>query len=530
MLPAAGLGLCLILSLVRSSFQGGLKPQLHSGGSSVYQPEYVRGAGAAQPGIPGPLGAKAGGSYPQVPSQGYQQSPSSFQNGYGGLGAKPVKPGYSAPQPSYENVAGLGRFPQSAKRKPGYGNGAGSFPSSLGQKGFSGKPSKAGYGAGSYLNAGAQTGYGAGNYPNPAAQGGYGNGAGNYPSNLPQQGFSGKPSKAGYGAGSYPNSGAQTGYGAGNYPNPAAQGGYGNGAGNYPSNPQQGYGSKPSKAGYGAGNYPNPAAQGGYGNGAGNYPSNLPQQGYGSKPSKAGYGAGNYPQVGSQTGYPVKSSKAGYGAESYPSPVNQGAGYGNGAGNYPSNFPQQAGYGNGAGSYPSNIPQQGLGTKPYKAGVKSAFGAYQGPTGENSKRGALGQFPYKSQSPPADSLGYDPKSVKAGGSQLPYNPQAAFPDPAAAKYAAASQIPYGGEPLSPNAMEEEISPSAPVEGTESVAVGGTAPPITTASPRTPKTKAYKDGYQQLGNRQGSWPYAPEESAHGLNGFYGNGYRGCAGKC
>ncbi|XP_053327279.1 glycine rich extracellular protein 1 isoform X19 [Spea bombifrons] len=430
MLPAAGLGLCLILSLVRSSFQGGLKPQLHSGGSSVYQPEYVRGAGAAQPGIPGPLGAKAGGSYPQVPSQGYQQSPSSFQNGYGGLGAKPVKPGYSAPQPSYENVAGLGRFPQSAKRKPaGYGNGAGSFPSSLGQKGFSGKPSKAGYGAGSYLNAGAQTGYGAGNYPNPAAQGGYGNGAGNYPSNLPQQGFSGKPSKAGYGAGSYPNSGAQTGYGAGNYPNPAAQGGYGNGAGNYPSN-----------------------------------------------------------------------------------------------------LPQQAGYGNGAGSYPSNIPQQGLGTKPYKAGVKSAFGAYQGPTGENSKRGALGQFPYKSQSPPADSLGYDPKSVKAGGSQLPYNPQAAFPDPAAAKYAAASQIPYGGEPLSPNAMEEEISPSAPVEGTESVAVGGTAPPITTASPRTPKTKAYKDGYQQLGNRQGSWPYAPEESAHGLNGFYGNGYRGCAGKC
>ncbi|XP_053327277.1 glycine rich extracellular protein 1 isoform X17 [Spea bombifrons] len=440
MLPAAGLGLCLILSLVRSSFQGGLKPQLHSGGSSVYQPEYVRGAGAAQPGIPGPLGAKAGGSYPQVPSQGYQQSPSSFQNGYGGLGAKPVKPGYSAPQPSYENVAGLGRFPQSAKRKPaGYGNGAGSFPSSLGQKGFSGKPSKAGYGAGSYPNSGAQTGYGAGNYPNPAAQGGYGNGAGNYP-------------------------------------------------------------------------------------------SNLPQQGYGSKPSKAGYGAGNYPQVGSQTGYPVKSSKAGYGAESYPSPVNQGAGYGNGAGNYPSNFPQQAGYGNGAGSYPSNIPQQGLGTKPYKAGVKSAFGAYQGPTGENSKRGALGQFPYKSQSPPADSLGYDPKSVKAGGSQLPYNPQAAFPDPAAAKYAAASQIPYGGEPLSPNAMEEEISPSAPVEGTESVAVGGTAPPITTASPRTPKTKAYKDGYQQLGNRQGSWPYAPEESAHGLNGFYGNGYRGCAGKC
>ncbi|XP_063286987.1 glycine-rich extracellular protein 1 isoform X3 [Pelobates fuscus] len=437
MLPSSSLCLFLILSIVKGSLQGGIKPQASAERNSLYQPEYARGAAASQPGNSGPMGAKAGGKYPQYAPQGYQQGPFGLQNGF-----KPVKPGFAPVQPFYDPATGLGRFQQPAKRKPG----------------FAGKSPKAGYGpgAGSYPNAGAQLGYGAGNYPNLAAQGGYGNGAGHYPSNLPQQGYGSKLSKRGYGNGNYPQFGAQSGY-----PVKSAKVGYGNGALNYPSSiPQEGYGT-----------------------GAGSYPSTYPQQG---KVSKSGYGngAGMFPGNAAMQG---------------------------GAGKPPKN-----GYGNGAGGYPSLIPQQGLGSKSSKAGLfqqpyanglanflgngkapgsKAQFNSYQGPIGENGKLGSLGQLPYRSQALPAGNLGYDPKAVKAGGSQSQYGPQAAYPDPAASKYAGAAQ--YEGQSIPQAATDESLSPSsAVVEG----------------------------GYQQLGNGQSPWPYAPEESAYGVTDYYGNGYR------
>ncbi|CAI9603322.1 unnamed protein product, partial [Staurois parvus] len=33
-----------------------------------------------------------------------------------------------------------------------------------------------------------------------------------------------------------------------------------------------------------------------------------------------------------------------------------------------------------------------------------------------------------------------------------------------------------------------------------------------------------------GAGQSAWTYGPEESAYVQNGYYGNSYRGCAGKC
>ncbi|XP_069591296.1 glycine-rich extracellular protein 1 isoform X1 [Ranitomeya imitator] len=437
----------LILCFVGCSFQGGLKPQASGAASPIYQPEYVRGAGSQQL---GPLGSKAGGKYSQYPSQGFQQGSAGIQNGYGGLGQKSGR-------------LGLGQFP--SKQKPGYGN----YPGNVLAQGIGAQPSKAGYGAGGYPNIG-----------------GYRNGAAGYPSNIAQQGYGGKPPKSGFGAGNYPQIGAQTGYGAGNYPQ---------------------YG---EQAGYGAGNYPQFGAQAGYNNGAGRYPSNLQQQGYGTKSSKAGYGAGNYLNA-AQGGY-----RNGYGA--YPSNLqqqgkSQKAGYGNSAG-------LQGGIGKpskaGAG-FPNSFFPQGLGSKPAKTGlyqqpypnglsnyqsngkgIKSPLSAYQGPVGERSKLGSFGKLPYRSQPLAADSLGYDAKS----GVKSPYGSQAAYPDPASSKYAGAGQIPYSSQPVSPSVIEEDVTPSSPVEG----------------------------GYQQLGGGQGPWTYAPEESSYTQNGQYGNGYRGCSGKC
>ncbi|XP_056410245.1 fibroin heavy chain-like [Hyla sarda] len=496
-------GVILFLCLVGCSLQGGVKPQ--SGEASpLYQPEYVRGAGSQQQGALGPLGAKAGG----------------LQNAYGGLGQKSGK-------------LGVGQFP--SKQKPGYGNYLGNV---LGQ-GIGAKPSKAGYGAGGYPNIG-----------------GYGNGVPGYPSNIAQQGYGGKPPKSGYRAGNY-----QTGYGAGNYPQYEEQAGYGagsypqygagyqNGAGPYPSNgagpyPSNGAGPYPSN---GAGPYPSNGAGPYPGNGAGLYPSNgagpYPGNGAGLYPSN---GAGPYPGNLQQQGYGAKPSKLGYGAAGYPNAAQRG--YRNGYGGYPSNFQQQgksgkppkAGYGNGAGifpsatglqggigkpskaaaGYPNSFFPQGLGAKSAKAGqyqqpypngfsniqgngkgIKSPLSAYQGSQGESSKLGGLGKLPYRSQPVAADSLGYDTKSAKSEV-KSPYGAQAAYPDPSSSKYAGAGQIPFSSQPVSPSTVEEYVTPSTTVEG----------------------------GYQQLGGGQSPWTYAPEESSYGQNGYYGNGYRGCSGKC
>ncbi|KAM5152716.1 glycine-rich extracellular protein 1 [Mantella aurantiaca] len=485
----------LLLSLVGFSLQGGAKPQQNAGGNPLYQPDYIRGAGAQQQGLAGPLGAKSGGKYPQYPSQGYQQGPSGLRNGYGGLGVK----------------AG----------KLGYGNGAGSYLGNILGQGQGAKSPKAGYGAAGY--------------PNIAAQGGYGNGGTGYPSNIGQQGYGGKPSKAGYGAGAYPQYGAQAGYGASNYPQ---------------------YG---EQAGYGAGNYPQYGAQAGYGNGGGLYPGNYQQPGYGGKPPKAGYrnGYGGYPNAyqQQQQGIGGKPSKAGYG---------------NGAGLY------QGGIGKPskvASGYPSNVFPQGIGAKTSKAGqkinvhysffsdsslliisaglyqqqqqqqqqyanglanyqgngkgIKSPLGAYQGPAGENAKLGAYGQLPYRSQ---LDALGYDPKSAKSAGAKSPYGAQSGYPDATNAKYAGAGQSSFNGQSVPQNPLEEEISPSAAVEGTQSMREGATTLPLTPTSPSALKQKPVKGGYQQLGAGQNAWTYGPEESAYVQNGYYGNTYRGCAGKC
>uniref|UniRef100_A0A8C5WHA4 Uncharacterized protein n=1 Tax=Leptobrachium leishanense TaxID=445787 RepID=A0A8C5WHA4_9ANUR len=455
MLPRTSLWLGLILSIVKGSFQGGIKPQV--GANPLYQPDYPRAA--PQTGNLGPLGAKAGGKYPQYSQysqypqlnpQGYQQGPFGLQNGYGGrMGYKPVKPGYS--QPSYDAAAGFGRFPQSAKRKAGYGNAAAA--------------------GGGYLGNLGQQGYG-----NAAAAGG------GYLGNLGQQGYGGKAAKAGYRAGSYPNAGAQLGYGAGNYPNLGAQ---------------TGNASRWSEC-------PLPACTDlflpappwcyphslylfytGYGNGAANYP-----QGYGSKLFKPGF--------------PAKSPKPGFG---------------NGAGNHLNNFPQQ-GFGNGAGgNFPSRFQQQGISGKPSKAARtgKPPKNGYV-----NVAAGNAGLLPQSGVKSKASKAGLYQKPYSAGGSQAPYGSQAAYVDPAA-NYASTTQ--YGGQTTSQGVTEDVISPSAAVEGPEGVTVWGTAPPATAASPRSPKKKSYKGGYQALGNGQSTWPYGAEEPAYGLTDYYGNGYRG-----
>ncbi|XP_073491408.1 glycine-rich extracellular protein 1 isoform X2 [Aquarana catesbeiana] len=483
----------LLLSLVGISLQGGAKPQQSAGGNPIYQPDYSRGLGVGgqQPGLAGPLGAKSGGAgkYPQNPSQAYQQGPYGLRNGYGGHGVKAGK-------------LGLGQYPQAAKQKPGYANRAGSFLGNVLGQGQGAKSPKAGYGAGGY--------------PNIAAQGGYANGAAGYPSNIGQQGYGGKPSKAGYGAGTYPQYAAQAqGYGASNYPQYGEQTGYG--AGSYPQ-----YG---AQAGYGTngGLYPSNLQQPGYGTNGGLYPSNLQQPGYGGKPSKAGYrnGYGGYPnayqqQQQQQQGIGGKPSKAGNGAALYQGGIGKPSKVASG---YPSNvFPQ------GIGAKPSKT---GLYQQPYSNGVKSPLSAYQGPDGENAKLGAFGQLPYRSQ---PDALGYDPKSAKTAGVKSPYGAQAGYPDATSSKYAGAGQTSFNGQSVPQNPLEEEISPSAAVEGTQSMREGATTLPITPTSPSVLKQKPFKGGYQQLGAGQNAWTYGPEESAYVQNGYYGNGYRGCAGKC
>ncbi|XP_071978856.1 uncharacterized protein [Engystomops pustulosus] len=476
------LRVALILCFVGCSFQGGVKPQQNPGN----QPEYVQGAGFPQ-GVSGPLGSKAGG----------------LQNGYGGLGQKSGK-------------LGLSQLSQPTKHKPGYGNilaqGIGAKPSKAGY----GKPHKSGYGARNTPQFGAQTGYGAGNYPQYGDQTGFGVG------NFPQYG-----AQAGYGnsAGLYPSNGAglYPSNGAGLYPSNGAGLYPSNGAGLYPSNgaggyPSNGAGPYPSN---GAGGYPSNGAGLYSSNGAGLYPSNLQQQGYGAKPSKAGIGAGNY-QYSPQRGY-----RNGYGG--YPSNFQQPgksgkpskAGYGIGAGFFPSAAGLQGGIGKpskAAAGYPNSFPPQGLGSKPSKSGlyqqpypnglsnfqgngkgIKSPLSAYQGPAGENSKPGAYGKLPYRSQPVAADSLGYDTKSSKLGV-KSPYGSQAGYPDPSSSKYA--GQVPFSSQPVLQSAVEDDVTPAAPVEG----------------------------GYQQLGGGQAPWTYAPEESSYGQTGFYGNGYRGCSGKC
>ncbi|XP_040211768.1 glycine-rich cell wall structural protein 1.8-like isoform X2 [Rana temporaria] len=484
----------LLLSLVGISLQGGAKPQQNGGGNPIYQPDYSRGAGVQQPGHTGPLGAKSGGKYPQNPSQAYQQGPYGIGNGYGGQG---VKAGKSGP----------GQYPQAAKQKPGYANRAGSFLGNVLGQGQGAKSPKAGYGAAGY--------------PNIAAQGGYGNGAAGYPSNIGQQGYGGKPSKAGYGAGTFPQYAAQPqGYGAANYPQ---------------------YG---EQTGYGAGGYPQYGAQAGYGTNGGLYPGNFQQPGYGGKPPKAGYrnGYGGYPNAYQQQHQQQQQQHQQQQQQHQQQQQQQGiggkpskAGYGNGAALY------QGGIGKPskvASGYPSNVfPQQGIGAKPSKAGlfqqpysngVKSPLGAYQGPVGENAKLGAYGQqLPYRSQ---PDALGYDPKSAKTGA-KSPYGAQAGYPDAANAKYAGAGQTSFNGQSVPQNPLEEEISPSAAVEGTQSMREGATTLPITPTSPSVLNPKPFKGGYQQLGAGQSAWTYAPEESAYTQNGYYENSYRaGCGGKC
>ncbi|XP_063789098.1 uncharacterized protein LOC134944456 [Pseudophryne corroboree] len=312
--------------------------------------------------------------------------------------------------------------------------------------------------------------------------------------------------------------------------------GYGNGAGQYPGNLQQpGYGAKPSKAGYGAGGYPNIAPQGGYKNGNVGYPNNLQQQGNINVMCQLHIVTPPVVPLQCYLYSPRISGKAGK------------AGYGNGAGILPSSAGLQGGNGKpskaGTG-YPSNIYAQGLGAKtskagPYKQpysnglsnfqgkgkGIKSPLSANLGPAGESSKLGAYGQLPYRSQPLAADALGYDPKSAKSGGVKSAYGPQTGYPDPASSKYAGEAQTPYIAQPVPQSALEEEIAPSSSVEGSQSIREGSTP-----TSPSALTQGPLKGGYQQLGAGQGPWTYAPEESAYGQNGYYGNGYRGCGGKC
>ncbi|XP_069838515.1 glycine-rich extracellular protein 1 isoform X7 [Dendropsophus ebraccatus] len=166
----------------------------------------------------------------------------------------------------------------------------------------------------------------------------------------------------------------------------------------------------------------------------------------------------------------------------------------------------------GAKSAKARTDNRGLYQQPYPngfsnvqgngKGIKSPLGAYQGPAGESSKLGGLGKLPYRSQPVATDSLGLDTKSAKSAGVKSPYGSQSAYPDPASSKYAGAGQIPFSSQPVSPSGMEEDVTPSSPVDG----------------------------GYQQLGGAQSAWTYAPEESSYGQAGYYGNGYRGCSGKC
>ncbi|XP_018092225.1 glutenin, high molecular weight subunit PW212 isoform X6 [Xenopus laevis] len=519
------------------------------------------GTGSVQSPVSSPLAVKAGGRYPQFGPQGYQQGPTGVRNGYeagygvkagkpvtGSLGVLPAgkqKPGYgNGRYPSNFQQQGIGANPS----KAGYGNGAGLYPSNIQQQGIGGKPPKAGYGSPS------------GGLPNVGVQPGYGNGAGLYPSNVQQPGTLGKPSKAGYGS----SAGVLI--------------GFLNGPGGFPSNIQQpGFGSKPSKAGYGTGNYPRFGAQPGYGAkpskaglGAKSSKAGALQQPYpgglGSKPSKAGYpqGVGNYPrnipQQGSfQQPYPGGPQEYIQGAAGYPNNYpQQGLGTKpSKAGAYQQPYPNVAGgYPQAVGNYPSGLQQQGLGAKPSKAGAfqqQYPNGAYQQPypnglnnflgngkgqgvkspfaslgaLGKSSKQGALGKLPYKSQPLPADALGYDSKSLKSGGAQLPFTSQAGYPDPASVKYGGVpvpygpqgaypdpSAIKYGGVPQYPETasspLEEDLSQTVPLEGTQIIAVGPTTPPTTQASPSTPKQKAYK---------------VPEEQA--AYRFYGTGYQGCA---
>ncbi|KAE8578563.1 hypothetical protein XENTR_v10023646 [Xenopus tropicalis] len=438
------------------------------------------GTGAVQSPVSSPLAVKAGGRYPQFGpqgyQQGYQQGPTGIRNGYeAGYGVKAGKPA----------AGSLGVLP-AGKQKPGYGNGR--YPSNFQQQGIGAKPSKAGYGQ----PVGGVRGIG--------AQPGYGNGL--YPSNLQQQGIGGKPPKAGYGAP------------AGGLPNVGVQPGYGNGL--YPSNVQQpGIGGKPPKAGYGspAGVLPGAGVQPGFLNGAGRFPSNIQQPGFGSKPSKAGYGPGNYPRFGAQAGLGAKPSKAGAFQQPYPNGAYQQQ-------PYPNSAYQQQPYPNGLNNFLGNGKGQG---------VKSPYGSL-GALGKSSKQGALGKFPYKSQPLPADALGYDSKSLKNSGAQLPFASQAGYPDPASVKYGGGpvpygpqgaypdpSAIKYGGVPQYPetasspiSTLEEDLSQNVPLEGTQLIAAGPTTPPTTQASPSTLKQKAYK---------------VPEEQA--AYRFYGTGYQGCA---
>ncbi|XP_059396397.1 uncharacterized protein LOC132128647 [Carassius carassius] len=477
MLVCAILQTSLVLWLVQSTIQGGVRPQTGALGRLASRGPGVgvksggpvagilgaRGYGAGKPG-------KTAGRY--LGGMAYRPTAirGGLKQGYGTLG------GYGGAANLGTGLGtGLGTAGLGLGTGYGLGNGLGAalgYPAgNLGGRGYTSN----GYGA--------QLGYGAGGYP--AAGRGYG-----VPAGTPT-GQGSKPSKLGVG----PRAGQPVsqrergnGYSRGGVPN--GQGAIANG---FPSGPGVTNGMRAQIKGYG------PAADMNNGRGIINNGPVLPN-GQGTEPSNMGYGLGaGYLGAGLTDGY-----GAGLGAGGYPQGVRAGKqiGYNNGYGSEV--YGTADGYGAGLGLVVN--PGLGADAKSRKYGAGGVLGAGSLPYGgqpvvsagldPQGKAGSYGGATYRG----IPTLGADTSLGGTGGAMEPL------------AGGAVGQIPYNAPVIAAGLDADAGYPF----GAEQVSLGADA---------TKTAAKYGTGYAAALSTGGQGSYAGQKDGSKLSGIYGNGYKG-----
>ncbi|XP_042610765.1 glycine-rich cell wall structural protein isoform X3 [Cyprinus carpio] len=492
MLVRAILQTSLVLWLVQSTIQGGVRPQTGAlgrlasrgpgigvkSGGPVAGILGVRGYGAGKPGKTGSGRYLGGAAYRPTAIRG------GLKQGYGTLG------GYGG---ASNLGTGLGAAGLGLGTGYGLGNGLGA---ALGYP--AGKLGGRGYTSNGY---GAQLGYGAGGYP--GAGRGYG-----VPAGTPT-GQGSKPSKQGVGPrGGQPVSQGERGDGYSRGWVPNGQDAIANG---FPSGPGVTNGMRAQIKGYG------PAADMINGRGIINNGPVLPS-GQGTKPSNMGYGLGaaGYLGAGYTDGY-----GAGLGAGGYPQGVRAGkqiAGYSNGYGSevygtadgygagpaYPSVLADNVGLNGIAGLGAAGLGGPGLVVNP-GLGADAKSRKY----GAGGVLGAAGSLPYGGQPVVSAGLGPQGKTGSYGGATYGGIPSLGADTSLGG---AVGQIPYSAPVI---AAGLDVDAGYPF-GAEQVSLGADA---------TKTAAKYGTGYAAALSTGGQGPYGGQKDGSKLSGMYGNGYKG-----
>nr|XP_021327121.1 glycine-rich cell wall structural protein-like isoform X10 [Danio rerio] len=492
MLVRALLQTSLVLWLVQSTIQGGVRPQTGALGRLA-----SRGPGiGAKTGVAGILGArgygagKAGKTSAGRYIGGAAYRPTAvrggLKQGYGTLGyggAANLGAGLGA---GLGTGLGTGLGPAGLGLGAAYGLGNG-LGAALGYPG--GKLGARGYTGNGY---GAQLGYGAGGYPGVGR--GYGVPAGTF------TGQSSKPAKLGVGPrGDQPMSQGQAGYGPGRFTN--GQSPIGNG---FPPGPGLTNGMKAQTKGAVL-----PSRQGtkpsntGYGLGAAGYLGTGYTDGYG-----AGLGAGLYPQ-GVRAGKQIAGYSNGYGSEVYGTADAYGAGAA-----FPSVLADNVGLNGIAGLGAGGLGGAGLVMNP---GVDAKSRKY----GVGGVLGAAGSLPYGGQ--PVVSAGLGPQGKTGGYGGATYGglptlgPDAGLGGTGGAMEplagGAVGQIPYNSPVIAAGLDGEAGYPF----GAEQLSLGADVSKAAAKYGTGSYAAALSTGAQALSGTQ--------KDGSKLSGLYGNGYKG-----